>query len=645
MKRRIAIIFSCLLVCMCASAQYMVEIKPTKKVIHVNELGISPNTGVLDILQAMPELLDRSTGNFFDNFSIQVDGKDVGQSRDVVLAQTKLVEVDVIEISTSPTASEQKNGTGGVINIKMTPVTTEGVGGNVLFDASTDWAVAPSVLINYKKGKFTLRSSVMIEHWQNRQYKTNMLYTERERTEQIDTLDGGYCQETAKLHLQWNPTSQDEVKLFAWESFGNKHERTRSGLTDWINQEEDPNNGKLWREIRMVHADETHAHQLIAEAQLSYKHLYNKGGEFNVDATYSYTPSDNKEEKMSRHATSMEKIIGGDQLKKIEKNAYPQQAMAGISTKHLLIPAGSAHSLDMKIGANATYGFGTSYYAQMVTGDYFGRPDTTDSRTESLFVSPFVEWNYAYNGWYIQLGGRYNYYRDAQQDNKLPFSCTEDHTGTGNLSVMWQVKSHHNLRLVAAHNISRSLNMDKDGQLQSEISPYYNADLNYIFDWDNGTDYVTTNAGVEYVYVKHSNYDTGVLSGNLQLIYRHSIFSLVFASNVYGKRDVFVDGNLDRWRMFYNISITPVLSFRKQWTLSGKFLYNSEIYTPDVTYGDCLYAQLRLSKDIKNWNIHVQLNDIFDYDTYNTYRTDLGEKREQEDLYVRSLQVGFGYRF
>ena len=144
-----------------AQAQNMVEVKPDKKVVHVDQLGMNPNSNVRDALDIMPDLLGRNTDFMLDNFSVQIDGKDVGNSIDVVLTQTILAEVETIEISTSPTVSEQKNGQGGVINIKM-KAPEEGFHGNVLLDGSTEWDVMPSVLMSYKKDKWSFNGSLMM---------------------------------------------------------------------------------------------------------------------------------------------------------------------------------------------------------------------------------------------------------------------------------------------------------------------------------------------------------------------------------------------------------------------------------------------------------------------------------------------------
>lgn len=616
----------------------MVEIKPDKKIIHVNELGLSPNTCVREVLSAMPELLDRSSADIFSNFNIQVDGKDAGKSRDVVLMQTKIVEVDVIEVSTSPTVSEQKNGEGGVINIKLKAIDKEGLSGSVLVDANTSWDFQPSVLLNYKKGKFTLRSSVMTEYFQPTEYVDGLKEMPMQKAQINDTTRTKFGQETAKLQLQWNPTERDEITIYTWETFGMAHQQTRSGEVLWINQVTDAN--PQWNESRTGTVCDMHQRQLKAEGQVSYKHTYIRGGELKIEADYNYVPDLQRSQYNRYDADPFPARVGVDDKWKTDLDQHTHQVFGEISSKHVLLKPDSPHHLDMKIGANVTYDFGEG--REIIADNR--HIDTTYTREGNLHASPFLEWNYDYNGWYIQLGARYQYFRYGQPLGN-DYVYVDNHTWLGNLSVMWQVKEHHNLRFVAARNVVWN-KMVEEQKISFAANPYYNAELNYIFDWNNGEDYVMTNVGAKYVYAQRSDGYMGLIAGNAQLMYRHGIFSMAFAGNLYVKEEILYAGNIrDKWRFFYNLSLTPVLSFRKNWTLSAKLLYNSEVIMSDAVYGDCFYAQIRVSKDIKNWNVHLQLNDIFDYDTYNVAHENDWTVSTLTDMYPRSVQIGFGYKF
>ncbi len=640
--KRIVSIVAFLLALAGVRAQYMVEITPTKKVMHVDQFGFSDNTSVMYVLQAMPELLDRSSEDFFSNFSIQVDGKDVGSSRDVVLLQTKIAEVDVIEVSTSPTVSEQKNGEGGVINIKLKPVTREGVSGEVLVDGNTEWDFQPSLLLNYKKNKFTLRSSIMMEYWAPTTYKEKSVMDSAYTFVRLDTLKTRFCQETAKLHLQWNPTSQDEVKVYVWEMCSRAKTTVGAGEQTMTRVPEE-SKMKLWREIDINEQLTDKKMQLTAEGNVSYKHFYTRGGELSIEGSYSYLPS-SENRHWRRIRTDSKDIIYFIPDSLTDKKTYDNQAMGEISTKHLLLPSSSAHYLDLKTGVNTTYTFGRIRTVSDVEDRHAG-PDTSSIRGNKLYVSPYLEMNYRYHGWELQVGARYQYYRHGQRENEQDMYYTHNHTWLGNANVLWQVQDHHLLRLMVSRDILWTMPTDKDGKIDPTENPYYTADLCYIYDWNNTVDYVMTNFGIKYVYAKRTQSDIGVLSANAQLVYRHGIFSMAFAGNVYAKKEIYANKQKDNWRFFANVSITPVLSFRKNWTLAAKLLYNSQMFLDGATYGDCFFAQLRLSKTWKNWNVHIELDDIFDYATYNIYKTEQGTEKELVDLYPRCFQIGVSYKF
>lgn len=625
------------------SAQYMVEIKPTKKVVHVDQLGLADNTCVMDVLNTMPELLDRSSYDYFTNFSIQVDDKDVGASRDVVLNQTKLAEVDVIEISTSPTVSEQKNGDGGVINIKLKPVTREGVSGEVMVSGSTEWDVQPSLLLNYKKKNFTLRSSLMMEYWAPTDYKekyrtdTNLNYT------RLDTIKTRFCQETAKLHLQWNPTTQDEVKVYLWETY-NRSKVTAEAGEEVLTRIDDDKKRILWKEVDMHESMTQKQWKLVAEGRFTYKHLYTRGGEFQIESSYSYNPTDD-DYYWKRSRVDSRDIIYDMPDSLIQERKFDHQVMGEISSKHLLLPASHPHYLDLKGGVNTTYSFGNSRVIQDVKYQHT-IADTAKTKGNKLYVSPYLELNYHYKGWELQVGARYQYYRNALEERNMDMYYTHNHTWLGNASVIWRVKEHHLLRLMLSRDVSWSMVRNNENKVTPEASPYYTGDLNYVFDWNDSINYVMTSFGIRYLYANRDNGDISVLSANAQLIFRHGIFSMAFAGNVYAKDETYYDKNhKNNWRFHANLSLTPVLAFRKNWTLSAKFIYNSQMFLRGTTYGDCFCAKMRVSKTWNKWNVYAEMVDIFDYTTYNTYKTDWGTVKELEDMYPRCFALGASYKF
>lgn len=621
-----------------ADETYIVEIKPTKKIVHVEQLGMSDNAGVRDVLEMMPELLTRGASSLLANYSIQVDGKDVGQAREVVLMQTRLAEVKEIEISTSPTSSEQLNGTGGVINIKLKPVANEGVSGVVMLDASTLWDVDPSVMINYRKEKFTLRSSVMMEYYRPTNFSNSSTVEPYSSITRLDTAVTSYKQETAKLYLTYTPTERDELKVHVWETFAMNRYTTNSGWTQMLDVSGEFTDSAfpLLRQLNYIQHTDADGHQLMAEANMDYSHNYSRGGKFIVEATYNYGNT----QYNSMAYQQLLGVLGGFIHLDTTKSQAPHQVIGAIKTLHPLLASSSPHSLQLQLGVNANYVFGSS---SLSIHTLMGTPDVLDTKTYNrvLYLSPYMQWDYSYSRWTVQAGARYQYYRtnacvekDANGTLTNDTTINNNHCVTANVSLGCQVADGHHLRLLAARNIIRS---------GMTIYPVHNAELNYIFSYRTVEHDVLTNFGLQYINTQMQTQTDHVLSVNAQLFYRHGFFSMAFAGNVYAKEEKFPTTR--DWGFYYNLNWTPVFSFRHEWTLSAKFLYNSKVETVHADYGDCFFAELRLSKNIRSWNIHAELSDVFDYRSYDAVRTGDTCSMQTYDLYHRYLLVGAVYKF
>ena len=77
-----------------SQSRYTFEIQPDKKVIYVDSLKFPKNTFVKDVLDIIPELLEREGDVLFPNYDVQYDGKSVGASRDVFLLETRLYQLE-----------------------------------------------------------------------------------------------------------------------------------------------------------------------------------------------------------------------------------------------------------------------------------------------------------------------------------------------------------------------------------------------------------------------------------------------------------------------------------------------------------------------------------------------------------------------
>ncbi|MCQ2075107.1 MAG: TonB-dependent receptor [Bacteroidaceae bacterium] len=620
---------------------YLIEITPTKKVIHVERLGVSDNTSVLEILYMMPEVLSRGTDNPLDRFSIQVDGRDAGNCQEAVLAQTKIAEVDVLEITISPAVSDQKNGQGGVINIKLKPVSREGVSGIVMADVATNPSIQPALLLNYKKNRFTLRSSILMEH-----DNVNTTYDSREHyfvtnsdVTNMDTASNVINRETVKLHMFYKFNQQNELQFALWESYSKRNQTTNRGITEMenITRLMPRSSNPVYEKNLYLKRDTALTDKFLFEGNMEFKHLYRRGGQFTVQFSYNISPSNSDVDSRKSSTDNPRVYLRMDSLDEQYTMKRSRQLMSEIKTKHLLSnPADENVRLFLTAGVNTNYttSLDSMDYRQIGPGRPYGSSTVTDLAT--LYVSPFSTVEYASGDWHFQGGVRYQYmdgwYRKATSADLTDYT---NQTVTGDLSAQWQMRTHHNLRLMAARNIVR--NLDK-------VLPLYNVELNYIYDLSRNGNNLVTNLCGHYIHADETDGNSDVFNLNAQLYYEHGVFALAFAGNLYRKTWHYNEG-ADYTGWYYNLNITPIFSLRNDWNISGKVTYNSRIKAYNMDLGECFYTQLRVAKRLNHWSLFAELDDIMDYVSYDRYTTPTSEVVEKYDMYQRAFWLGFEYRF
>lgn len=665
---------------------YLIEIKPTKKIIHVDKLGISDNTTVMDILEMMPEVVGRQADVLdfrLSNYSIQINDKDVGQSRDMILEQTKLIEVKQIEISLSPTVSEQRKGQGGVIDIILKDV-EEGISGNATLDAATSFGksgqVSPSVYLNYRKGNFSMRSSLLfsasnVNHYQ----EINQFHNNGNEYLSMDTITELFHQETAKLNLVYD-TGRDKLDFWVWESYGMDRVRTRSAVEQDYLLERDIPSVSTWNAFEYTQLTTGRTQDLNVVTNIEYSHQYANGGCFDTEFDYSYTPSRGNNETRFI-VPGMEDIYGGYRYENSNKK-QPHELDLLIKSKHQLLPASHPYQLTFEYGINGSYlltnpGSNEGYYLDYTPVDSLY--ENVDRNVRVLYLSPYTQLDLTAGPLTFRAGVRYQYQHRKINIADLGTSFRQHHDVTCNVSLAYQVKPHHNLRLVAARNLVRP----SDDQVypfliftptrsvgvmgNDSLNPayYHSISLNYTFDHQVKEHYMTGSVELNYLHVSdlivpitrtttvqnstltYKTYTnqghSDVLSLNYSFFYVYRIFALNFSGNVYDNIRHTATGTESCW--FYNIAVEPIFSFRHRWTLSAKFLYNSRVINSTSYQGDCFMAQIKLSKDWGNWNVHFMIDDIFDYRTTDCSFNENETIFTAYDLYKRCFIAGFCYKF
>lgn len=658
-----------------AQQQVAVELKVDKKVIHPELLGYNDNTSLLEVLQILPELINRSTGYLLPNYNVELDGKGVGDARDVVLNHTKLLEIDCIEVSTNPTASEQRNGQGGKINVKLKKL-EEGLSGSVNVGVSSLWAVAPAAYIGYKKGKLELRSAVMLEYDNKASDCDYEAYSYRRQTDLHRTLflrkekiNEEFLGETAKLNLKYSFTNQDVLNIWAMQtgSYGRRNAQTAA---ESHTQVEDT----LLRLRFGSMDDRVRKNTTNISAIAQYEHTYTAGGKLTLEATYNFDPN-------SSYKCQSNQGEYYQTAQSVDENKWDRSHTVAmtVKTKHPL-PIPEGHLLEMEVGTNVNWNKQDVDYSDTIrVVSVSDAVRTMQAQHDIWYVSPYVEWSYRWGGLDAKLGLRYQYQRRwlHYQDKDLNGVQSHEHPvvnhdATANLNIAYHFNDQHHLRMMAARNLVRPSDQqvypgvvadysqkrvyigNSLGEVRNTVA--YSVQLDYVFHWAANDHQVMLNTGLRYLrmtdmvnvvalnkemfgmttvtYQNGGNADVGTL--DLSLYYRYQQFSFAFANNYYLRKGCF----------YYNFSVTPVYAFPHDWTLSGRMTYNSRVEQGQSYLGDCFYAQLRLNKTYRRWMFYVELDDIFDYHTIDRTNYSANEyELRRYDLYKRSVILGVSYKF
>ena len=640
MRKALLPAFFLLLASFCAVAQdYCIELQPDKKVVYVRNLELPDNTPVLEILWMIPELVVREGDDFLNGYDIFLDSKSLGYNKEALLETLRRNEVEKIEISTSATASQQRNGMAGSIKI-VSSSAPEGLSGNISGNLNTFWETHPNFNVNYRSDKLEVRGILGLQYISG----NSSSYFERDIPPQKiageNTVAEKYFQETARIHMKYTPTPKDQLKLWVLESYDLDNTNT---LINGLCSERKPELGK---DIYSITKDESTELLKCSTINLSafaeYEHTFRENMKFNMQASYARTG----------------KKKGPDMLDEFS-SGKPQLIMSEAKFEFPFLPAGK-RSLNMSLGGNADFNIDDS---EVIESCY-------------LYASPFVELKYKSPAWQINTGLRYQYYNMAYGKQKQELFNNGSKDITFNFNTLWQMADHHAIRFLVTKNIIRQspdkmypiMEFDQKrrayvrGNKDLRPGEMFSFELGYISDWNLGPHYFIANLSLGYdraeklvtmvqrydenlrmFYLTYDN--TGVndiISTKGNLIYNYGIFSLSLAGNWYHniQNEVARTDHVDS----FNIGLSPIFSFNKEWTLTGTFRYNSGIVSNDSKIGECLYSHMRISKTFGNWIVSAMLSDILGYTSENIEYKDGGYYYTMYDQYPRFFEVGVTYR-
>lgn len=595
--------FLCLLPIGLMADDYLVEVKKSDKIIHVDELKLPSTATLEDVIYLLPELLGRPSYNILNNYDIEVDGFSIGASKDVVMSNLHAYSIETIKISESPANSYNNNGQGGTIKISLKDP-KKGVSGNADIYANSSWNVLPSGQLDYKndKGNFTLHAFAAVEV-----HKTAFDYVRYHMdpvsatsyNEYTDTTVKNYDSQLLRTYMKYAPNSRNKFEFVL--SF----DRISDGSKN-----------------RVEGSDPVTDRDVSYNGDANVKYILktdDKGSEFSVEAKFGYHPV-NEYQDIPDFRTRQTYGKNGSLVGCIE--------YMPVFSKALTMYFGSDYNL---MTGSSDFNEESHYLGPMTPKNY-------STITGSTFLSPYVKAEAYFGNWSLKASVEYQYYNFGVKATNIsePFENVR-HDVTGSIYANWQVVPHHNLRFSLERKIKRPSIFQMTPDLTFDTSTYQyivgNKDLNpmkihdvgvdYITDFRSGNSLFTLNAGLDYMYVNDiirsrkvaaepasgmSEYltyensgDAGILCGNLFLYYRNGILSVSAAGNVYYNGGI--DGDTMTKHTYYNISLQPTLSFPSNWIVLARAVWYSDIKTHYSYLGGFSTAYINVAK---TWN-HVTL--------------------------------------
>lgn len=663
----IAVLLAAVLISGTAAAQkYAYQVGVSSKDVNLDLLDLPGSTPLEDVLAMLPEFLGNSDLSLaFGQYDVQIEGISVDVAANAVLKHMHLSDLKSISISESPSASQQKNSSGGVINLKLNDV-PDGFSGRASVNVSSRADYQPSAMLNYHKDKLTVRSWLMLDlarpGMQN-EYRT--LETMHGTIYAIDTTGTRSTSQMARIYADFNPTSQDAFQFRVWESTSSSDNYKYMRM---LPTGENDAGGSSANETRTL------------SATAAYTHKFHNGHKFNTEWGYLYMPQYGLDQR--RNTLN----VSGDPSRSVQTLSRQHQVDGKISYSLPLVKSGDEVRLEMKAGANMTVKSIANEFTEnsrlagglrmpsQIDGDF--RMSYPES---SFFVSPYIELGGGWPKLQYKANLKFQHLKTTSTPQGVPddvYAFSNDLTG--NFNIAWQMAPHHHLRLVMDRSIIRPSNWqmipvlvyrpDKSGLVLGNpdllSSKLNSVNLNYITDMKvkKSNMFVNVSAGLIYAeglitpvhdvmalsslmpYVTYENQGSSdIFKANILFCLTNGPLMLTFSSNFFDKLQKVNDGK--DMNMYYNLSLGSVYRISDKWSLSAEMTYNNPVSTPAISYSPAFNGHMRISKV---WNrlesYIVVVNVLHKTRCEVTTSPDLTTYRYY-DLYPSSLFIGLSYHF
>lgn len=619
----------------------VMDILPTKDVIYIEQTGLPGNTKLCDLLKIIPQLIGRGEQGLFSTYEVQYDGKSVGNARDAVLMNTFIGEVEKVEVTSSPTVTQQNHQQGGVINIIPRPM-KPGFGGDVAINSTTEWDVSPVANLSYKNDRLEMRGNLMLEYYSPLTVDRSSVSLPAYYMMSVDSTWTKYSQQTAKLNVKYTISERDLIKAWVWES-GSFEKRTNHNYE--YDDTKEPAGGLRANLEGGAYATLTESddRSFGITALAEYEHEFRNGGKMKLNYSYFY-----KNEEAATDEVSTRHFNPNDMNGELKFVVPVSTITKGKST--------------VEAGLNSNY----------------SRDVIKENRSRTFNISPFGTFKYEGGSFSCEAGAKYLFYQRSCSFDMSPDFSKKEHVFLGNANFVWNIDSARVFRVMFTRNIIRPGDDMLYPQIHwnhvngywvkgdPELNPAYvnTVDVGYTFEWEKGRNEGMANFSLKYHYAtnifeQHRFYDPfkevfyytylnsekdHVLNLNATGTYAIGIFSSSLTGNLF--YNVAGSSHTKSSDIYYNLCLNTIFRFRKMWTLSLNALYNSKRRQGNTVMGDYFYSQFRVIKSFNGWAFHIGLSDLFHYQNEDfSYNDDGTTTVHLSNLYPSYLEVGATFRF
>lgn len=549
MKSLLVTIFLFLTSAVLSMSASIVEVNFEKKEIKTDSLALPKDINVGALIRLLPELLQRPGEHTLTHYEVQVEGMNMGEASDAVLAVLQLEDVDFVEVLSTPIASDLNNGQSGAINIHLKSHASlpKGWTGLASLGVSTEATVMPSFMFDYHNEKIAVRTMGFGEYFNNEQDFTRTGYLPMQ-----EHTSENYRQQLMQASVTYQPNARNTIQLTVNES--TCHDRE-----DFEYHDSSPSDAQAYSDSILRERG------VSVSTQLFYRYKLSGSRFLDAKVKYSHQPQYSSVfEATSFNKVAIDLLGNSWQGEFLFNDAYKLGNNKG--------------TLSYMVGTKAAL-IHKNQYLYYTIKDH--EVTSLKNKDKVGVLMPVTKIALLYGKFHFNVQAEYLWNQDSQYSD-----------WTGRTELGWMFDSHNHVRMLLTRDVNRSAICSNE------------AGIEYMYRNNWGKHHLTALGGFKYCRTDKSQNDDDYNNVNLMGIYQYdTFFFLSVTGNHYQKS--FLEDNFKGDYSYYNISVMPSVNFRNGWRTAMNLRYYSKLDTPTMTETDCLSLQVNVGKSWGAWNAYV----------------------------------------